>query len=253
MLRRIPQQTFWILLACLICSCSLMRKDRELAELHLKVGTSQLESGLHPQALASLLQASKLDPENPIIQNNLGLAYFARERLDLAERHIRMALELDPKYSDARNNLARILIEKAQYESALSELNLVLNDLTYANPAKPLLNAGLAHFFLKRWSTAEKYFRQSLRAEKENCLAQNFLGRTYFETKDFLRSAENLDRAIGLCQKDQFDEPQYYSGLAYFELKQKEKAEARWDELLKLYPNGKYREQTRALLQEMRR
>ncbi|MEI7973660.1 MAG: tetratricopeptide repeat protein, partial [Bdellovibrio sp.] len=233
---------FLALFFSILGGCSMMQKDKDLAQLHLRVGTSQLQSGLYPQALSSLLQAEKLDPKNPAIQNNLGLAYFVRDRLDLAEKHIRRSLDLDPLYSDARNNLARVLIETGNYPGALDELKKVLNDLTYSAPAKPLFNSGLAHFFMKQYSPAEDYFRKSLRLEKDNCLAQSFLGRTFFETKNWLRAAENLDRAVGLCQKDQFDEPQYFSGLAYFELGQIEKAEARWDELIKIYPNGRYRD-----------
>lgn len=234
-------------------SCSSLTKDREGADLHLKVGTSQLQSGLYPQALTSLLQAQKLDDTHPQVQNNLGLAYFVRERYDLAEKHIRNAILLDPKYSDARNNLARVLIERGQYTEALKEVRPVLNDLTYQNPEKPFFNAGLAYFYLKDFTNASLYFRRSLQVQKENCLAQSFLGRTYYEQKQWYQASENLDRAASYCQKDQFDEPQFFSGLSYMEQGLKEKAEARWDELLKVYPSGKYRSQAQTLLKEIRR
>ncbi len=108
----------WILLFTAASCASWGPRDPEQAELHLRVGSSLLESGSYPQALSELLKAEELDPENAMIQNNLGLVYFARERLELSEKHIRRAIALDPKFTDAKNNLGRVLIESKKYEEA---------------------------------------------------------------------------------------------------------------------------------------
>ena len=65
-------------------------------------------------------------------------------------------------------------------------------------------------------------------------------------TDGILSRADALDRAVSFCQKNLYDEPHYYSALTYFQLGQTAKAESRFEELLKLYPRGQYRDDQRA-------
>lgn len=241
------------LLPFISIACGNFRtSEKESAALHLRVGTSQLQSGAYPQALASLLQAESLDPENPIIQNNLGLAYFVREKYSLAEKHIRRAIDIDSNYSDARNNLGRVLAEQGKYQEAIAELNKVTQDLTYQYPEKPLLNLGIVYFQMKNYSNAKYFFSKTVDLQRDNCLAQSYLGRTLFELKQYKKASEQLDRAVGFCQRSLFDEPHYYSALSYYQSGNKAKAAARLEELIKLYANGKYVEKAKMMLQEIK-
>ncbi len=249
LLRGLTLSSLFLLVSCQVFS----PRDPDAAELHLRIGTSQLQSGFYPQALASLLQAESLDPENPMIQNNLGLAYLVREKYSLAETHLRRSLELKPDYSDAKNNLGRLLIEMGQYQTAIQILNEAEADLTYPNPEKPQINLGIAYFSLKQFNTAQKYFQKALTVQRDSCLAQNYFGRTFFEIKNFSLAAENLDRAVGYCKKDQFDEPHYYSGLAYYQMGLVDRATARLEEVVSLYPQGKYKVRAQEALKSIRR
>lgn len=247
---------YWIILLSLIVSaCGTMTSsdDRELARQHLQVGTTQLQSGNYPQALSSLLTAEKLDPENAVIQNYLGLAYLMRDRADLGELHVRKALEIKSNYSDARNNLASILNERFKYQEALQESKIVIQDLTYESPEKPYINQGTAYFKLGNFKEARASFLKAIEYQRDNCLANSYYGRSLFEMKDYKRASDALDRAVGFCQRSQFDEPHYYSALTYFELGQKEKSETRFEEMIKLYPNGEYIDKAKNMLETIRR
>ncbi len=238
----------------LLSACgSFSSSDRESAQMHLQVGTSQLQSGAYPQALATLLKAESLDPDSAIIQNNLGLAYFVREHYTDAEKHLKKAIDLKEDYSDAHNNLGRTLIELGNYPQAIKELELPAKDLTYTAPDKPLLNLGIAYFKMKKFETAASYFSRSIDIQRDNCLAHSYLGRSYFELKNFIKASLELDRATSFCQRSQFDEPIYYAGLSYYQQGQRELAIGRLDDLLKLYPNGKYRDRAKSMLEVMRR
>lgn len=237
-----------------LCGCSsFLHQDGEAAQLHLQIGTSHLNNGDYPRALNELLIAESLDRENPIIQNNLGLAYFVRNRFDLAELHIRKAISLNEKFSDARNNLGRVLIERGKYQEAIVELRRVINDLTYTSPEKPLTNYGMAQFYLKEFAAARKTLSRAIELQRDNCLALAFYGRTFFEERDYARAAESLDRAAGFCVRTQYDEPVFYSGLAYRNLGDADKAENRLETVIKVYPQGRYVEQARQALQTIRR
>lgn len=243
-----------ILFPLILVACSTFSAaDREEASMHLQIGTSQLQNGNLPSALQELLLAEKLDDENPYIQNNLGLTYFLRERVDLAEIHIRKALELQPNYSDARNNLSRVLIERGKYNEAATAAQIVIDDLTYQNPEKPQINLGIARFKMNQFDSARMAFLKAIDFSRDNCLANSYYGRSLFELKDYKKATDALDRAVGFCQRAQFDEPHYYSALAYFEVGQKSKSVARFEEMIKLYPRGKYIDKAKEMLETIRR
>lgn len=227
--------------------------DEETAELHLKMGSSYLENGNFPLALSSLLKSNELNPKNPITHNHLGLTYFARNRFDLSERHFKRALELNPKYTDAENNLGRLLIEVGRYSEAELHLKKAINDLTFQHPDKPLSNLALASFRQGRYQEAKTQSSQALEYQRQSCFAQTLLGRSLIELKDFRAAASTLDRAIGFCGNSQGDEAQYYSALAYYQSGDTRKAITRLEEIVQVYPNGKYRERAQTMLDTMKR
>ncbi len=248
----------WIIALCAIpVVVSMMgcasTQNREKADLYLRMGSSLIEEGNYPSALSALLKAQELDPENPLVLNNLGQVYFLRERYDLAEKQFRKAITIQPKYTDARNNLSRVLIEEGKYSDAEKELNIVLSDLTYGAADRAYINLGLAKFNQKQFPQAEQAFAKALQSKNDDCVASNYYGRSIFEQKDYGRAVEALDRAIGFCQKNLFDEPHYFSALAYYRLGDKSKATARFEEIIRYYPDGKYREKAKGMLDLLRK
>src|SRR4051812_20881143 len=93
-----------------ITGCQTTAKEKNEADLHLRIGTSYLQRGNNPMAMAELLTAEKLDSGNIYIQNNLGLAYFLNEHYEESLDHFNRALKISSKFSEARNNKARVLI-----------------------------------------------------------------------------------------------------------------------------------------------
>lgn len=245
---------FTIALCFGISACaSFGSDDKEKAELYMKMGVAQYEQGNYPYALRDLLKAKDLDSENPLVENNLGLTYFMRERYDLAEKSLRRAIEINPKYTDARNNLSRVLIEVGKNKEAEAESKIVLNDLTYASLEKAYVNLGLAQFNQSRFEEAKNNFSKAVEAQRDSCIAHTYYGRSQFELKDYRNAADSLDRAVGFCQRSLYDEPHFYSAVAYYRLGNKEKSVARFEEILKLYPSGKYREKAAGMLDLIRK
>ncbi|WP_413582973.1 tetratricopeptide repeat protein [Bdellovibrio sp. HCB288] len=245
----------WIIAACALTlvGCASWNQDKEKAALYLRMGNAFIEETNYPNAIVALLKAQELDPNEPTIQNSLGQAYFLRERYDLAEKQFRKAIAMNPQYSDARNNLARTLIEVGKFAEADKELTLVLNDLTYGGFAKAYTNLGLSKFHQKQYSAAQDAFLKVLNSTADDCWANTYYGRAFFEQKKYSQAAEALDRAIGFCQKNLIDDPHYYSALAYFRLGDKSKSIARFEEIIRYYPNGQYREKSKSMLELIRK
>lgn len=249
-------QSFLLSLVLVIfaSSCaSLDGSDAEEAELHLRMGSSLMDNQSYPQALSELLRAEELNPSQPVIQNNLGLVYFAREKLDLAEKHMHQAIKLDPKFTDAKNNLGRILIEQKKYSEAEQVLTEALQDLTFVGVEKLHLNLGLLAFRQKKYTQAKASLIKAVELQRQNCLAQTLYGRCLYELGDFKGAAGNLDRAVGFCQGDRLDEPQYYSALSYYQIGEQSKAEVRLEEIVKLYSSGQYYDRARKMLETIRK
>jgi tetratricopeptide (TPR) repeat protein len=240
---------YLIILSFFMLGACASQEKIERAQLRQNLGLSYYEQGNYPMALKEFLIAEELNPKDPAIHNNLGLTYFMRERYELAEKHLKKSIDIQPKFTEARNNLARLYIEMKEHEKAEKELAIVLNDLTYTGMERAYMNYGLLYFNQGRFDKSRESFLKSVKIRRDSCSANSFLGRTYFELKNYTKAAEILDGAIGYCQKELFDEPHYYSALTYYRLGKTEKAAARFDEILKLYPQGMYRDKSRAMLE----
>ena len=232
--------------------CATSRKQREQADLHMQLGTSLLAKRNYPSALRELEYAASLDPDSAIVQNNLGLAYFFRDRYDLSEKALRRALEIDPKYNEARDNLGRVLVEAGKTEDAIRELRSVLADLTYPHADRAWTNMGLAYFRRGDFGQARAKFGEALELNRDNCLAQTLYGRTLLEMGEFRSATESLDSAIKVCRGAEFDEPHYFSGLSYLKLGDTGRGLARLEEGVKLFPHGKYSQRAKSMLQQIR-
>lgn len=230
--------------------CAAKSVDGEQrAGYHLQIGSGHLAKGNYPAALGEFLKANELAPNNPVVHNQLGLAYFLRQRYDLAEKNFREAISLNTKFTEARNNLGRTLIERGQYKSAITELKLAAKDLQYVEPDKVYSNLGLAYFNLSDFNQAEKNFLESLKVRRKNCLALAYYGRSLYELSSFDKAAEALDQAIESCKVMKFEDPYYFSALSYMKGGQREQAVARLEEGLAAYPQGQYAAKARSMLE----
>jgi len=235
--------------AFLMGCASKTKETRERAALHMQIGTGYLSKGLYPQAMTELLRAEELDSTNPYIQNNLGIAYYVRARPKQAEAKFREAIRLEPRFSDAKNNLARALIDQKRYSEAIRLLQDVEGDLTYQFPEKTLSNLGMAYFEQGNYRKAGEYLERSMQIRRESCTTANYYGRTLYETKKIREAAQVLDQAIEYCRTTKFEDPIYFSAMSYFSLGEKEKTRARIEELLKEYPKSKYVAKAKGMLE----
>lgn len=222
--------------------------NKQRAQLHLELGTSYLSRGEYPAALSELLKAENYDSSNPVIQNHLGLAYYVRGKMDSAEEHLRRAIRLAPNYTEARNNLARILIDQNKLDEAGKLLRVSEKDLTYLEPEKTFLNLGLLEFKRQKYIHAAAQFKRSLELKRQNCTAGNYYGRSLYELRKYNLAAMALDQAAEWCSASGFEEPLYYSALSYYSLGDRDRVRARVNELLKLKPESALAPNAQALL-----
>jgi len=77
-------------------------------------------------ALSLFVEAVKIQPEDPSLQNNIGVIYYSQGNFIEAKKHLNRAIELNPKYFDALYNLARVLVNLDEHTNALRTLEMSL-------------------------------------------------------------------------------------------------------------------------------
>ncbi len=232
-----------------VSGCVSAREEKiNRANLHLEMGNALFERGSYHQALAEYLKSDAMYEANPQLHNNLGLTFFMQNRLDLAKKHLNRALELDAHLTDARNNLARVQIAEKDFAAAEASMKSVFEDMTYSHPERAYFTQGLLNFENARYGKAREAFFKSLQLDRGNCFTATYYARSMLELKALDEAAEAFDRAAGLCVKMQNDEAHYYGAVTQFRLGFKDKAITRFEELLKLYPEGKFRGKSRAMI-----
>ncbi len=170
-----------VVMMMVLCSCAApvdvnrhKRADsvRTLAEAYMREGN-------YIQALRELLAAEKMNPGDPLIQNDLGLTYMARRRNGLAATHFKKALELDPSYAGARNNLGAVHLAEKEWDKALACFKTLSDDLLYETPHYAYSNMGLVYYRMGEYAGAEKAYAEALLEKPGFDAALLGLGRTY--------------------------------------------------------------------------
>lgn len=136
------------------------------AEARFNAGLTHLRDGRPQLALEEFQRAIKQDPKNPYFHKGLGLAYATLKRFDDAVGAFRKALELNPYYTDVRNDLGMALVLAGKRQEGKAEFLAAFNDPTNPTPEISSRNLGQAYFEEKNHAEAANWFRSSLNRNK---------------------------------------------------------------------------------------
>jgi tetratricopeptide (TPR) repeat protein len=109
-----------------------------------------------------------------IMLNKTGIAYHQMVQLDLAEKYYRLALRVDPQYSEAVNNLGTVYYAKKSYRRAVNQYkkSLRLN----AQSASVWSNLGTCYFARKEYRQAAEALQHALMLDPEVFESRSTLG-----------------------------------------------------------------------------
>jgi len=136
------------------------------AETRFSTGVMHLREGRVDLALEEFKKAAKEDPKNPYFQKGLGLAYSAKREWKDAIAAFRKALELNPYYSDVRNDLGMALVGSGDREGGKKEFLAAYSDPTNPTPEISARNLGQAYLDEKNYADAVSWFQTSLNRNK---------------------------------------------------------------------------------------
>ncbi len=241
MTKTIVKKSFVLIFICIVfASCSSSsEKNQKTADLYYEQGTAALMEQQYTDALAALIKAESIMPNDYKIQNNLGMAYYFKGQISKAIYHIQESLRLNPKNSDARNNLGSIYMQQEKWEQARREYLLVLEDLVYAHQYRVYYNLALLDIYTLKQKQAVNNLLLSLKEKSDYCPAHFLLGEIYEEQRNFesaLKSYQNAGKGVCAGQVD----PVFKQVVILLKLKRENEAILKFKELKERFPDSTY-------------
>ncbi len=104
-------------------------------------------------------------PSSPLLANKIGIAYHQLLLLDLAKHSYERAIKLEPKYSEAINNLGTVYYAEKSYRRSIGCYKRALR---YSSPTASIYaNMGAAYFGRKDYKHAAEYYEEALRLDPD--------------------------------------------------------------------------------------
>jgi type IV pilus biogenesis/stability protein PilW len=221
----------------LVIGCSANREAvRREAQASHQLALAFLSENRPTLALRELAKAESLTPDDPVIQNTLGEAYWRKLEYGKAEAAFQKATTLKPDYSDAWNNLGALYIFLKKYQAAVEALEHAVRDVYYGTPERALTNLGWALFKIGRLEEAEKRLREAVELAPGFPLARKNLGILLQDRGEYESALVQLDEASRLYPDDA--ETQLMRGLSLLKLERRDPAREAFDRAWHLAPRS---------------
>ena len=173
--------------------------DASRARAHQSVGANHLREGRVPLAIRELRASEALNPGDRWTQLTLAEAYRMKGLNTDAERHLVKALEIDPKFQDARLTLSGLYIQTGRYREAIDEAQILVDDPTFPQPWAALTNKGWALIRLERRVEAREALVAAIEYSERYWRAQLNLGILDADEGKRIGAIERFERVIELA------------------------------------------------------
>lgn len=240
----------------LLASCASqpkLSKEQNQAALHFGSGTQSLIAQQYTEAVKSLQEANRLDPNNTEILNNLGMAYYFKDEKQMARRFLEQALKVDPNNSDAKINIATLEYTEGHVDAAEAMYKKVLKDLTYDKQARTFYNLGLIEMNNRRNpKAAEVYFEKAVKEDENYCPAKLQLGVIKYSMKNYRNALAEFKEAVkGLCYENPM--AHYYQGLTLMQMKKYDDARLKFSEIQSTFRKSPFANRAYTKMRELER
>lgn len=194
--------TAWLLLFCALAACtsSARKEEQEIKKLLAtsagylnERGVVELQAGRYQAAIQYFHQALALTSYDPVLHNNLGVAFFRLGWLDSAIVSYEAAVRLRPHYFTAYRNLAGAYLATRKTPSALKAIDLALQH--HADADNYALRATI-HEALEHYEAAIRDYRSALSLAPDSANLYNNLGALYFKLSRLDQAIEQFELAL---------------------------------------------------------
>lgn len=167
------------------------KKDpKKAVELSVQAARSYIQEGKWEPAKRHLKNALELDPKNAGANDALALVFWRTGEYEQADKHFRAAISdaVDSEASRIRNNYAAYLYDRKRYADAESQLEKVAEDLLYDKRAEAFLNLGRVRVKLKKYAQAKEVLERAVLMDRTNSAVMLQLSEVYFQLGDHTKA-----------------------------------------------------------------
>ncbi len=171
--------------------------DPRNSQAHYNLGLAMRTEGKESKALAAFRRAIAVEPHNFEAHNAIaGILLADPDQLETVEAHISRALENNPKYVPARNNLALLLKARGRPEEAASEARVAVAQAPGHTPA--LITLGALLLEMGETEEAEQILRDAVALAPEDASAHTNLGAALINRGAKEEAEAEFERALEL-------------------------------------------------------
>jgi type IV pilus assembly protein PilF len=199
------------LIACLgLTFCASAQKKQARArekdpQYQYNLGLFYLNGNSVDEALKYLDRSLSLNPRSFLAWNAVGLARSIKGDLQASVAAFQKALEINPGFTEAHNNLGTIYQELGFADKAEAEFRKALEDPAYLSLELPHYNLARLYYTQNRFDDANDEVERSIRLKARFAMAHNLKG-LILERKGDLPGAVD---AYGLAVKFVPDDPTF--------------------------------------------
>ncbi|MEE4353138.1 MAG: tetratricopeptide repeat protein, partial [Desulfatiglans sp.] len=154
--------------------------------------------------LVKLLEASKLDPENADIRNELALAYRELGEYELSLHQFEKALAIRPIFPQALNNKGTVQLILGKWELAVECFEEVVKDVTYRTPHFAYNNLGIAYGELNLTEKSIRSFRKAISLSPTFPTAYYNLGKLYLKLNKKKEAIKEFEKTIAIDPRGEY-------------------------------------------------
>ncbi|MCH7939090.1 MAG: tetratricopeptide repeat protein [Candidatus Marinimicrobia bacterium] len=210
-----------------------LRVEPDNAGLYQKLGLAEHRAGLLDSAQVDLERSLELNPTDSEVYFALGNVWFDQDSLALARRDFSRAIALDSTVANYHFQLASVFHRSDQPDSALREFKAAYRwypkyTQAYELAATILISAG-------RWEEVVEVLDRGLASASETRNTRYWLGGALVEIGRYERAAEVLGGYV--VRNQEHVGARYRYGLALFEIGEYETATEHLREVVKMRPD----------------
>lgn len=246
MYARLAYAALFLLLALVGCTSSSGGKAVQDAKPHYLLGASALSENDPTMALQEFLLAEKADPRDPDIQAGLAQAYMQKRAYELAEKHLKNAVELSDGSPQHYNNLGVLYLIVERYDDAIAAFRKAAENLLFASPEVAWTGVGYAYFLKHDYAAAERYYKKARELNPRYFQTMFRLGELYYSQDRMAEAMDALIRTIELAPN--YAQGHYWLGLTAMKTQDNVLARKSFQETIKLAPDSEQSRLARSYL-----
>jgi type IV pilus assembly protein PilF len=175
-------------------------REESPGDLYVKLAVEYLKAGQTETALRKVHKALEEDPKNAQAHNVVALIHQRLGQDQLAEKHFREAIALQPKDPYVLNAYASFLCDRRKFSEADKQYQKALANPLYPTPWVAMTNRGTCAKRGGNSSNAESHFRQALNANPSFGPALAAMAELNYGRGNYKSARTHLDRYFKVSQ-----------------------------------------------------